>query len=136
MATNLRLLDALFCLPDSVLDVGDISQLGGQFLWRHTISQSLTRKHTYTYGFLRSHVRPRKLLLQLVGLVALLSRLLGLFEPSLGLLVGFLEVGDDLSLARQDLSRLTYILHARLILFAKLAQLRSFQEELVTFLAM
>ena len=76
-------------------------------------------------------MRPGELLLELVSLVALLSCLLGLLKASLGLLVGFLEVRDDLGLACQDLSGLTDVLHARLILLAELAQLCSFQEELV-----
>ena len=132
MATDLRLPDALLCLLDSVINVGHLGHLAGQFLQSHLIRRGLISRIQFTHGLFGSYVCPGELLLQFIGLVALLAGFLGLFKTSLGLLISFLEVRDDLGLPCQDLGGLTDILHTRLILFAELAELRPFQEELNT----
>lgn len=79
---------------------------------------------------LRSDMRPCELLLELIGLVTLFAGLFGLLVALLSFVVLLLKVWDDFGLPFQDLRGLADILHARLILLAKLAQLSTLEEEL------
>lgn len=98
----LRIIDRLLHFWQAAIELGNLSDAFCQLV------------------LLCSDMRPRELLLQFIGFVALLSRFGSLFKAHSGLFECSFEVRDGLTLLPQDLRSLIDILEAGVVFVAKL----------------